>query len=63
MIKLELLNEVCQNCPHFEVEQYTQTHTSIIGATVYYHMVSCKHLNKCRELEHHLQKEAKTNGK
>ena len=62
MIRLELLGEVCQNCPHFEVEQDTESNELIRGKELYYHTVTCRHITKCRDIILYLQKEDNKNG-
>jgi len=65
MITLELLGEVCQNCPHFEVEQDTKSVRFIDGfreGKALYYTVTCRHITKCRDITLYLQKEIEKNG-
>lgn len=62
MITLELLGEVCQNCPHFEVEQNTESNLLIPDKELYYHTVTCRHITNYRDITLYLQKEIEKNG-
>lgn len=61
VIEYTLLEE-CNNCSEFEVTQDTQHHITLGSGDIWKHTITCRHINKCKNLKAYLQKEVNTDG-
>jgi hypothetical protein len=61
MIEVKLLAE-CEDCPEFEVTQDSHCCELLDGREICQHTITCEHINKCRNLKAHLQREVNMNG-
>ena len=63
-IGLKLLEDgICENCPHFEVTTTKDVNRALPSKPLYYYTVSCRNIEKCKDLLKHLQKEENKDGR
>jgi hypothetical protein len=60
MIEFKFLDE-CQQCPEFEVTQDTDIYMICSGRKAN-HIISCEHIDRCRNIIEHLKMEVENNG-
>lgn len=62
MITLEI-EDYCQDCPHFEVEQNSFSAINVYGEEVLCeHAITCKNLKLCERLRKHLLNKGETSN-
>ena len=61
MIELKLLKE-CNDCPEFEVHQDSRRAILMNGEKLSQHIVTCEHIDKCKNLIKLLEKAVNGNG-
>lgn len=61
MIEVNLM-DACQKCPHLEAKSNYLYDITTIGTSEPYQEITCEHIEKCRTLLEHLEKEIIKNG-
>ena len=60
MIETDFMDE-CKNCPHLDVTQRSMPMLS--DGDPIWHIITCKHIEKCKIMKMNLRKEMLKNGK
>ena len=61
MIKTNFMDE-CENCPHLELTKETIDLASWAEKGWYEHIITCEHIEKCKDIKDHLRKEMQKDG-